>query len=84
VSVDQFESIYGLPLFQSNRPGPLSLARLVGIDKPAFTLVDTDAIDGLPDGLGTQRRRKAYAIKRFDCSNDGAIHTEGRAQGFSV
>jgi serine/threonine-protein kinase HipA len=62
----------------------MTLARLVGIDVPEFTLIETDAIDGLPEGLGTLRGQRSYAIKRFDRTADGPIHTEDFAQVFGV
>lgn len=62
----------------------MSLARRIGIDVPAFTLIDTDAIESLPEGLGTLRGQQAYAIKRFDRGEDGPVHTEDFAQVFGV
>lgn len=62
----------------------MSLARSVGIDTPEFRLVDLEDIAGLPEGLG-QLRGAAYAIKRFDRTDDGGkIHMEDFAQVFGL
>lgn len=62
----------------------MSLARSVGIETPEFRLVDLEDIAGLPEGLG-QLRGAAYAIKRFDRTDDGGkIHMEDFAQVFGL
>lgn len=62
----------------------LTLARLSGMDVPAFKLVDVAAIENLPDGIGTVDGQ-ALAIERFDRSPaGGAVHIEDFAQVFGV
>ena len=62
----------------------LTLARLSGMDVPAFRLVDVAAIANLPEGLGTTDGQ-ALAIERFDRSPaGGAVHVEDFAQVFGV
>ena len=62
----------------------LTLARLSGMDVPAFRLVDVAAIGNLPDGIGTVDGQ-ALAIERFDRSPaGGAVHIEDFAQVFGV
>jgi serine/threonine-protein kinase HipA len=66
-----------------NEYAMMSLARFVGIDVPEIQLLDVDAIDGLPDGIGTLKGQ-AFAIRRFDRSADGPVHIEDFAQVFGV
>lgn len=73
---DRFE---GVP---ENEFSFMTIARTIGIDVPNITLVDLDAIEGLPHGLGRLRGEKAFAIERFDRSEAGAIHVEDFAQVF--
>lgn len=61
----------------------MTLARHVGIDVPEFQLLDIDAIDGLPEGIGTLKGQ-AFAIKRFDRAEDGPVHIEDFAQVFGA
>ena len=62
----------------------MSLARSVGIDTPEFRLVDLEDIAGLPEGIG-QLRGAAYAVKRFDRTDEGGkIHMEDFAQVFGL
>nr|WP_235528021.1 type II toxin-antitoxin system HipA family toxin [Candidatus Berkiella cookevillensis] len=62
----------------------MELARRIGIDVPETMLVPLDKIVGLPKGI-EQAGRHAYAIKRFDRTEDGrGIHIEDFAQIFSV
>ena len=62
----------------------MTLARLVGIDVPAFKLVDVSAIDNLPGGIGSFKGQ-ALAIQRFDRLSDGTpVHIEDFAQVFRV
>lgn len=60
----------------------MTVARLMGMDVPELQLLDLDAISGLPEGIG-QLSGQAMAVKRFDRSPDGPIHTEDFAQVFS-
>ena len=62
----------------------LTLARLSGMDVPAFELIDVAAIGNLPEGIGTVDGQ-ALAIERFDRSPaGGAVHIEDFAQVFGV
>lgn len=62
----------------------MTLARSVGIVTPEFHLVDMEDIAGLPEDLG-QLRGAAYAIRRFDRTDDGGrIHMEDFAQVFGI
>lgn len=61
----------------------MTLARHVGIDVPEFQLMEIDAIDGLPEGIGTLKGQ-AFAIKRFDRAEDGSVHIEDFAQVFGA
>ena len=70
----------GIP---ENEYALLTLARLVGIDVPEIQLIDIDAIANLPEGIG-DLIGQALAIKRFDRTPDGPVHTEDFAQVFGV
>ncbi len=62
----------------------MTLARLIGMDVPAVQLVDMDAINNLPKGIGNLKGQ-ALAIKRFDRLSDGTlVHMEDFAQVFGV
>lgn len=62
----------------------MTLARLVGINVPAFHLADLEEIRNLPGGIGVLNGR-AFVVERFDRSPDGeAIHIEDFAQVFGV
>ena len=67
-----------------NEYAMMTLARLVGMDVPALRLVEIDAIQNLPEGIGKQTGL-ALAIERFDRLQDGpAVHIEDFAQVFGV
>ncbi|MBY5940879.1 type II toxin-antitoxin system HipA family toxin [Halomonas sp. DP5N14-9] len=67
-----------------NEYSMMTLARLVGIDVPLIDLVDTDAIDNLPEGIDKVGQR-AFVIERFDRLSDGsAVHIEDFAQVYGV
>lgn len=70
----------GLP---ENEFAMMSLARRLGMDVPDLQLVDLDAIEGLPEGLG-HLQGPALAVQRFDRTPEGPIHIEDFAQVFSV
>ena len=66
-----------------NEFASMSLAARLGIDVPEIDLIAIDLVEGLPEGLdrfGTS----AFAIRRFDRSAEGAVHTEDFAQVYSV
>jgi serine/threonine-protein kinase HipA len=73
---DRFE---GVP---ENEFSFMTIAKQIGIDVPEIELIDLNSIGGLPDGLGRLRGEKAFAIKRFDRSDDGPVHIEDFAQVF--
>lgn len=66
-----------------NEFATLTLAKRVGIDVPEITLIDVDAIEGLPEGIG-DLKGQALAIKRFDRTPEGPVHAEDFAQVFRV
>ncbi|ESQ92814.1 type II toxin-antitoxin system HipA family toxin [Asticcacaulis benevestitus] len=59
----------------------MTVARLMGMDVPELDLISLDSIVGLPEGIG-QLNGPAMAVKRFDRTPDGPIHTEDFAQIF--
>lgn len=61
----------------------MTLAGRMGMDVPDIELVDLDAIEGLPQGVG-ELRGQAMAIRRFDRSGSGSVHMEDFAQVFGV
>lgn len=62
----------------------MELARSVGIDVPENKLIGIEEIENIPEGIG-KYGNTAFAIKRFDRSDDGAgIHIEDFAQIFKV
>jgi serine/threonine-protein kinase HipA len=61
----------------------MTLAGRVGIEVPEVHLVGTDAIKGLPDGIGGLKGQ-ALAVRRFDRTADGPVHIEDFAQVFGV
>ena len=73
----QFE---GIP---ENECALLTLAREVGIDVPEIQLVDVEAIANLPEGI-SNLKGQALAVKRFDRTPEGPVHTEDFAQVFGV
>jgi serine/threonine-protein kinase HipA len=74
---DRFE---GVP---ENEFAMMSLARKIGIEVPEIELIDPEAIEGLPEGIGAFKG-KALAIRRFDRSDEGPVHIEDFAQVFGV
>lgn len=62
----------------------MTLAHMVGIDVPAFDLIDGAAIGNLPQGID-HLGGKAFIIERFDRRDDDtAVHIEDFAQVFGV
>lgn len=67
-----------------NEYAMMTLARLVGIDVPAVQLIDVDAINNLPGGIGALKGQ-ALAIERFDRPQGAPpVHIEDFAQVFGV
>lgn len=71
------------PDVPENEFAAMSLGSKLGIDVPDIDLVPLDTIEGLPDGI-TRYGASAYAIRRFDRSEEGAIHVEDFAQVYGV
>ena len=61
----------------------MAIARQMGMDVPETQLLDLDAIEGLPTGIG-DIEGQAYAIRRFDRSPEGPVHIEDFAQVFGL
>lgn len=62
-----------------NEYSSMKLAQAVGINIPEIRLLDLADLDGLPD-IPLPNEQFAYAIKRFDRSDNGRIHSEDFAQ----
>jgi serine/threonine-protein kinase HipA len=71
------------PGVPENEFSMMTIAKSMGMDVPDLQLLELDAIDGLPDGIG-KLKGQAMAIKRFDRSDKGPVHIEDFAQVFSV
>lgn len=71
------------PDVPENEFAAMSLASRLGIDVPEIDLVPLDTIEGLPDGI-TRYGASAYAIRRFDRTEAGAVHVEDFAQVYGV
>ena len=61
----------------------MTLAGLLGMEVPVIDLLDLDAIAGIPEGIGELKGR-ALAVRRFDRTPAGPVHTEDFAQVFGV
>lgn len=57
----------------------MSLAAIVGVDIPKIKLVDLHKLDNLPP-INLPDEKQAFAIQRFDRSEDERIHMEDFAQ----
>jgi serine/threonine-protein kinase HipA len=66
-----------------NEFASMSFAARLGIDVPEIDLIGIDTIEGLPEGLD-RYGASAFAIRRFDRSQEGAIHVEDFAQVYGV
>lgn len=66
-----------------NEYASMSLASRLGIDVPDIELIGIDAVEGLPEGLD-RYGDTAFAIRRFDRTEAGAIHIEDFAQVYRV
>ena len=66
----------------------MELARQVGMNVPETQLLSTGDIANIPEGVGqfggSFKNLRAFAIKRFDRSEDGVVHIEDFAQVFGV
>jgi serine/threonine-protein kinase HipA len=61
----------------------MTLAARLGMDVPEVQLVDVEAIEGLPEGIG-RLDGPALAVRRFDRTAAGPVHMEDFAQVFGV
>lgn len=61
----------------------MTIASMLGMDVPEIQLLDLDAVDGLPEGIG-ELSGQALAVRRFDRTTDGPVHIEDFAQVFGV
>lgn len=61
----------------------MTIASMLGMDVPEIQLLDLDAVDGLPEGIG-ELSGQALAVRRFDRTSDGPVHIEDFAQVFGV
>lgn len=61
----------------------MKLAQIIGVNIPEIELISLNALDNLPN-IKLPDEPTAYAIKRFDRSDTGRIHTEDFAQIFEV
>ncbi len=61
----------------------MTLAGKLGIDVPEIKLVELSEIAGLPSGIG-DLKGQAFAIRRFDRTDNGAVHIEDFAQIYGV
>ncbi len=64
-----------------NEYSAMKLAESIGVDIPELTLISLDTLDNLP-AIRLPDEAHAYAIRRFDRSAGGRIHTEDFAQVF--
>jgi serine/threonine-protein kinase HipA len=74
------ERFVGLP---ENEFSMMTLAGRLGMDVPQVQLIELDAIEGLPEGIG-HLQGQALAIRRFDRTEAGPVHIEDFAQVFSA
>lgn len=61
----------------------MTIASKMGMDVPEIRLLELGEIANIPEGIG-ELRGKALAIKRFDRTENGPVHTEDFAQVFGV
>src|SRR5690606_36431532 len=59
----------------------MTIAGMIGMEVPVINLIDLDAIAGIPEGVG-ELQGQALAVRRFDRTGDGPVHTEDFAQVF--
>ncbi|MHC2332129.1 type II toxin-antitoxin system HipA family toxin [Bradyrhizobium sp. USDA 4454] len=71
------------PGIPENEYSMMTLAKAMGMDVPDLELLDLEAIDGLPEGIG-ELKGQAMAIRRFDRGEKGPVHIEDFAQVFSI
>jgi serine/threonine-protein kinase HipA len=70
----------GMP---ENEYSMMTVAKSMGMDVPELQLLELDAIEGLPEGIG-ELKGQAMAIKRFDRGEKEAVHIEDFAQVFGI
>ena len=71
-----------------NEYSMMTLARMLGMDVPEIQLLPINQIANIPEGIGkfggSFNNAQAFVIKRFDRTDDQAIHIEDFAQVFGV
>jgi len=67
-----------------NEFATMAWAAASGLRVPETALVELSSVSGLPASVHSLPERKAYAVRRFDRSPDGRIHTEDMAQVLGV
>jgi serine/threonine-protein kinase HipA len=73
----------GYAAVPENEFSMMTLARRLNMDVPDVQLVELDAIEGLPEGIGNLKGQ-ALAVRRFDRMESGPVHIEDFAQVFAV
>jgi len=71
------------PYVPENEYTVMRLAEVIGVEIPEIKLVDLDELKGLPD-IALPNESHAFAIKRFDRTEQGRVHTEDFAQIFNL
>jgi serine/threonine-protein kinase HipA len=71
------------PAVPENEFSMMTLARRLNMDVPEVQLIELDAIEGLPEGIG-HLKGQALAVRRFDRMEAGPVHFEDFAQVFGV
>ena len=74
------ERFAGVP---ENEYSMMTLASRLGMNVPEIQLIDLDAVDGLPQGIGALTG-PALAVRRFDRTDVGPVHIEDFAQVFGL
>jgi serine/threonine-protein kinase HipA len=74
------ERYAGVP---ENEFSMMTLARRLNMNVPEVQLIELDAIEGLPEGIG-HLKGQALAVRRFDRMEAGPVHIEDFAQVFGV
>lgn len=68
------------PDLPDNELSVMTLAQKIGIEVPEARLWHRDSIDSLGPGAWTCPQDYAYAVRRFDRSDEGPVHIEDFAQ----
>lgn len=71
------------PFVPENEYTAMRLAEVIGVQIPEVKLVNLNELKGLPD-IALPDETHAFAIKRFDRTEKGRVHTEDFAQIFNL